>query len=331
MIEIKNLCRSFGTLRAVDDISFSVHNGSITGFLGPNGAGKTTTMRMMVSYLQPNSGSICIDGQSIFEDPLSSSAKIGYLAEHNPLYDEMYVLEILKYVANLRNMSASAFATRREFVVANCGIKHVLTQKIGTLSKGYRQRVGLAMAILHDPEILILDEPTSGLDPNQIMEIRELIKTLGKEKTVILCSHIMQEVQALCDRVLIINKGKIIVDDDMDKLNNYLQDYLVMQLELEGEGIDFSEFLDYHPELELMSEHAVGATLQMQIKMPAASDIRQDLARFVAENGWLITTMFTQQKSLEEIFHNLTKADLAELKTEAAETPELSEIEQDKI
>jgi ABC-2 type transport system ATP-binding protein len=307
MIEIKNLSRSFGTLRAVDDISFSVSSGSITGFLGPNGAGKTTTMRMMVSYLRPDSGSITIDGKSIYEDPIATSAKIGYLPEHNPLYDEMLVLEILKYVADLRKMSAPSFAQRRAFVVANCGLKQVLTQKIGTLSKGFRQRVGLAMAILHDPDILILDEPTSGLDPNQIIEIRELIRELGREKTVILSSHIMQEVQALCDRVLIINKGKIVVDNDIDKLDDYLNDFQMMHLELEGEAIDFSEFLEYHPELELISAEAGEHNIVLQLRIPSQSDIRHDLARYVAENGWLITSLYTQQKSLEEIFHSLTK------------------------
>jgi len=306
MIQIKNLSRSFGALRAVDDITFTVNSGSITGFLGPNGAGKTTTMRMMVSYLRPDAGSIVIDGNSIFDDPIVTSAKIGYLPEHNPLYEDMYVLEILKYLADLRKMPADRFALRRKYVVTNCGIRQVLTQKIATLSKGFRQRVGLALAMLHDPEILILDEPTSGLDPNQILEIRELIRELGKEKTVILSSHIMQEVQALCDRVIILNRGKIIVDDDIDNLNGYLQDYLLMILELEGEEIDFTEFLSYHPELELISEEYTEKTYKLQLKIPPHSDIRQDLARYVAENSWLITSLYTQQKSLEEIFHNLT-------------------------
>lgn len=307
MIEIKNLCRSFGTLRAVDDISFRVSSGSITGFLGPNGAGKTTTMRMMVSYLQPDSGSIAIDGESIYEDPIATSSKIGYLPEHNPLYDEMWVMEILKYMADLRKIPAGRFKERLDFVTINCGLQQVITQKIGTLSKGYRQRVGLAMAILHDPDILILDEPTSGLDPNQIIEIRELIRQLGKEKTVLLSSHIMQEVQALCDRVLIINKGKIIVDNDIDKLDDYLNDYQVMHLELEGEAIDFSEFLDYHPDIELLSAESTPNSVSMQLRIPQQSDIRHDLARYVAENGWLITSLYSRQRSLEEIFHNLTK------------------------
>lgn len=307
MIEIKNLSRHFGALKAVDEISFSVSSGTITGFLGPNGAGKTTAMRMMVGYLQPSSGSILLDGESIFADPLATSARIGYLPEHNPLYDEMITQEILRYIADLRKMPAALFTERLEYVVENCGLRDVLTQRVGTLSKGYRQRVGLAMAILHDPEILILDEPTSGLDPNQILEIRELILSLGTQKTVLLSSHIMQEVQALCDRVLIINKGKIIVDDEIGKLSSYFKDYQLLHLELEAENVDFSEFLEYHPELEVISQTQEAENFKMQIRVPAELDIKYDLARFIAENGWLIVSLYAQQKSLEEIFHDLTK------------------------
>jgi ABC-2 type transport system ATP-binding protein len=309
MIEIKNLSRHFGALKAVDEISFSVGSGTITGFLGPNGAGKTTTMRMMVGYLQPSAGSILLDGISIFADPIATSTKIGYLPEQNPLYDEMITEEILRYIADLRKMPTALFTERLAYVVENCGLQDVLTQRVGTLSKGYRQRVGLAMAILHDPDILILDEPTSGLDPNQILEIRELIRKLGTKKTVLLSSHIMQEVQALCDRVLIINKGKIIVDDEIGKLSSYFKDYQLLHLELEAENVDFSEFLEYHPELEVISQTQEGESFKMQIRIPAELDIKYDLARFIAENGWLIVSLYAQQKSLEEIFHNLTKGE----------------------
>jgi len=307
MIEIKDLCRSFGSICAVDNISFCVNNGSITGFLGPNGAGKTTTLRMMVSYLKPDSGSILIDGKSIYEDPIDTSAKIGYLPEQNPLYEDMLVMELMKYVADLRKMPPARFRERSQYVSANCGLNGVLHQKIGTLSKGFRQRVGLALAILHDPDILILDEPTSGLDPNQIIEIRDLIRKLGLEKTVILSSHIMQEVQALCDRVLIINNGKIIVDDEIDHLNKYFNDYQEIRLELEGEDIDLQEFLDYHPELELIAMELDDTHCKLQLRCPADSSIKHDLSRYVSENGWLIESLYTKQTSLEEIFFNLTK------------------------
>ncbi|HOA29046.1 MAG: ATP-binding cassette domain-containing protein [Candidatus Cloacimonetes bacterium] len=306
MIEIKDLCRNFGEIRAVDKISFSVSSGNITGFLGPNGAGKTTTLRMMVGYLQPGSGSILIDDQSIFENPIQASAKIGYLPEHNPLYEDMIVVEALEYVARLRKMTHQQFRERKLFVIESCGLKEVQYQKIGTLSKGYRQRVGLAQAILHDPEILILDEPTSGLDPNQIIEIRQLIRALGKEKTVILSSHILQEVQALCDRVLIINKGKIIVDDSISNLDAYLAEYHLLHLELEGANIDIHEFVDYYPELQLLEEIHEGDHCRMKLRVASNLDVKHDLARYVAENGWLILTLHTERKSLEEIFHKLT-------------------------
>jgi ABC-2 type transport system ATP-binding protein len=327
MIEIKKLSRSFGTLRAVDDINFSVHNGSITGFLGPNGAGKTTTLRMMVSYLKPDSGSISIDGKSIYDEPIETSAKIGYLPEQNPLYEDMLVMELLQYIADLRKMSPSRFQERSEYVISNCGINRVLYQKIGTLSKGFRQRVGLALAILHDPEILILDEPTSGLDPNQIIEIRDLIRKLGVEKTVILSSHIMQEVQALCDRVLIINNGKIIVDDDIDNVSRYFDDYLELHLEIQGENIDLQDFLDFHPELEVISLESHDQICKLILKCPSDSSVKHDLSRYVSDNGWLIENLYTKQISLEEIFFNLTKTGALPHKSdsELVQDPSLTE------
>ena len=251
MIKIDKLSRNFGDIKAVDEISFCIQDKEIVGFLGPNGAGKTTTLRMIVGYLQPGSGNIEIDGESIFTDPLKASRQIGYLPEQNPLYEEMTVVELLAYFAALRKLKRDYFRERLNFVVKNCGLKEVLNQRIGTLSKGYRQRTGLAQAILHDPKILILDEPTSGLDPNQIIEIRELIRELGKEKMVLLSSHIMQEVQALCDRVVIINKGKIIVDDTIENLPHYLNRSTMLILEVQGENIDFSDFTTKYPFVEL--------------------------------------------------------------------------------
>ncbi|MDI3503177.1 MAG: gliding motility-associated transport system ATP-binding protein [Candidatus Cloacimonadota bacterium] len=309
MIEIKNLSRSFGGIKAVDDISFTVSSGYITGFLGPNGAGKTTTMRMMVGYLQPDSGSILLNQESIFEDPIRTSKSIGYLPENNPLYDDMVTIEILQYLAALRKLDKAFFTRRVDYVVDSCGLKGVLYQKVGTLSKGYRQRVGLAIAIFHDPEILILDEPTSGLDPNQILEIRNLIRKLGEQKTVLLSSHIMQEVQALCDRVIIINKGKIIVDDEIDQLDTYLKGIQLLHLELEGEDVDLTEFLEYHPELSLEHYEHENEHHKLQIKVPSDLDIKPNLSRYITERGWLITSLYMQKQSLEEIFHDLTQED----------------------
>ncbi len=308
MIQIEKLSRHFGAIKAVDEISFTVDSGSITGFLGPNGAGKTTTMRMMVGYLQPSAGSIKMDGESIFSDPILTSTKIGYLPEHNPLYDEMITLEILRYIGDLRKMGKAKYKERLEFVVESCGLKAVLTQKVATLSKGYRQRVGLAMAILHDPEVLILDEPTSGLDPNQILEIRELIRRLGKEKTVLLSSHIMQEVQALCDRVLIINSGKIIVDDEIANLGRYLADYQSLNLELEGENVDLQGIFDDVPGLRIEENIQEGNHYKIRLSIPAEKDLKHEIARRVTAKGWLIVSLYAHSKSLEEIFHNLTKS-----------------------
>jgi len=320
MISINNLSRSFGHIKAVDDISFTIQDKEIMGFLGPNGAGKTTTLRMMVGYLQPSSGSIELDGESIFSDPIKASSQIGYLPEQNPLYDDMSVAEALAYLAALRGLKHDFFVQRRNFVVQNCGLKEVLHQQIGTLSKGYRQRTGLAQAILHDPRILILDEPTSGLDPNQIMEIRELIRTLGREKMVILSSHIMQEVQALCDRVVIINKGKIIVDDRKENLPNYLKKSSLLSLEVKGEGIEFSEFIQQHPGIRIDIISQTETNCKVNIYDTSELDLRQELAQFISQKGWLILELTTNKKSLESIFHELTG--------ESIVPPELPELEE---
>lgn len=328
MIKIDKLSRYFGEIKAVDEISFCIQDKEIVGFLGPNGAGKTTTLRMIVGYLQPSSGNIEIDGESIFTDPLKASRQIGYLPEQNPLYDEMTVVELLAYFAALRKLKRDYFQERLNFVVKNCGLKDVLYQRIGTLSKGYRQRTGLAQAILHDPRILILDEPTSGLDPNQIIEIRELIRELGKEKMVLLSSHIMQEVQALCDRVVIINKGKIIVDDNIENLPNYLKRSSMLILEVQGENVDFSDFLKEYPfvELDILSRNETTCKVcvyetsgrlisssitnnesdKNSIDETSEFDLRQELSRFIRDRGWLILEFSTSKMSLESIFHELT-------------------------
>jgi len=306
MIKIDKLSRYFGDIKAVDEISFCIQDKEIVGFLGPNGAGKTTTLRMIVGYLQPSSGNIEIDGESIFTDPLKASRQIGYLPEQNPLYDEMTVVELLAYFAALRKLKRDYFRERLNFVVKNCGLKDVLYQRIGTLSKGYRQRTGLAQAILHDPRILILDEPTSGLDPNQIIEIRELIRELGKEKMVLLSSHIMQEVQALCDRVVIINKGKIIVDDNIENLPNYLKRSTMLILEVQGENVDFSDFLKEYPFVELDILSRTETTCKVCVYETSEFDLRQELSRFIRDRGWLILEFSTSKMSLESIFHELT-------------------------
>ena len=217
-ITVNNLTKIFGTQKAVDGISFSVKQGEILGFLGPNGAGKTTTMRVAACYLPPTSGTVTVCGYDVMESSIEVRKSVGYLAEHNPLYLDMYVREYLQFIGSLHNLKGKKLKSSVEKMIQLCGLSPEQNKKIGTLSKGFRQRVGLAQALIHDPEVLIMDEPTSGLDPNQIIEIREVIKNIGKEKTVVFSTHILQEVEAICDRVVIINEGKIVADSKVAEL-----------------------------------------------------------------------------------------------------------------
>src|SRR6056297_2023709 len=218
MIEVKQISKAFGSNKALDQVSFSVKKGEILGFLGPNGAGKTTALKIITSFWPQDEGQVLIDGQDTLKDSLKTRQKIGYLPETVPLYEDMTVFEYLKFVAGVRGIKKSEIPSRIEKVVASCGLKGMLKKPIEELSKGYRQRVGLAQAIIHDGEVLILDEPTTGLDPNQIVEIRDLIKEIGKEKTVIFSTHILSEVSAVCDRVIIINKGKIVSEGTPEEI-----------------------------------------------------------------------------------------------------------------
>lgn len=217
-IKIQNLTKTYGTQKAVDNISFEVHKGEIVGFLGPNGAGKSTTMKILTGYIPSTEGSAEVNGFDVKSQPMQVKKSIGYLPEHNPLYLEMYVREFLEFIGSLYGLKGAELKNRIEEVIELVGLSLEKHKKIGQLSKGYRQRVGLAQAMIHNPEVLILDEPTTGLDPNQLVEIRNLIKEVGKNKTVIFSSHIMQEVEALCDRVVIINRGKIVADGNLAEL-----------------------------------------------------------------------------------------------------------------
>jgi ABC-2 type transport system ATP-binding protein len=217
-IEVTNLTKVYGSQRAIDGISFSLKKGEIVGFLGPNGAGKSTTMKILTGYLKPSEGVAKVSDYDVTQQSMPARKAIGYLPEHNPLYLDMYVTEFLLFSGKLYGMKGAALAARVEEVILMCGLEVEKRKKIGQLSKGYRQRVGLAQSFLHDPSVLILDEPTTGLDPNQIQEIREVIRTAGKNKTVLFSTHIMQEVEALCDRVIIINKGKVVSDSSLNAL-----------------------------------------------------------------------------------------------------------------
>jgi ABC-2 type transport system ATP-binding protein len=297
-IEVKNLFKYYGEQAAVRDVSFSVNKGEIVAFLGPNGAGKSTTMKIMTGYIPASSGEVYIGGIKVDVDELKTRQMIGYLPENNPLYVDMYVREYLEFVGRIykvKNLKA-----RVAEMVHAVGLDVEQNKKIGALSKGYRQRVGLAQAIIHDPEVLILDEPTTGLDPNQLVEIRELIRQIGKQKTVLLSTHIMQEVEAICDRVIILSKGQIVADDKAKTL----------QQELEHQTV-YVEFDSAVTKAQLAKIPNVSKVEALEkgwlIESIAPEDLRKSVAQHAQTQNWLILTLNIEQKSLEEVFKELTK------------------------
>mgnify|MGYP000159161832 CR=1 FL=1 len=303
-ITIEHLTKKYGAQRAVDDISFEVKKGEILGFLGPNGAGKTTTMKMITTYLLPDGGDISVGGKDVINEAQGVRKLIGYLPEHNPLYTDMPVIDYLAYCASLQDVPKDRIPTQVRKMVGVCGLDLEKHKKISELSKGYRQRVGLAQAMIHDPEILILDEPTTGLDPNQIVEIRELIKEIGKEKTVILSTHILPEVEATCDRILIINRGKIVADGTADSLRKQSQGKEVLTVTVEdGEAATVEASLAEVYTVEAVK--ALGDNRYEIISLPDLSSKREIFKR-VAEQGWIMTEMVASEKKLEDIFRNLT-------------------------
>ncbi len=298
-IEVKNLSKFYGEQAAVNDISFSIKKGEIVGFLGPNGAGKSTTMKILTGFIPSTNGEVRICGLEVDVDALETRKKIGYLPENNPLYLDMYVREYLEFVGNIYKVPN--LKQRVNEMIHQVGLEVEQNKKIGMLSKGYRQRVGLAQAIIHDPEVLILDEPTTGLDPNQLVEIRELIKRIGKSKTVILSTHIMQEVSAICDRVIIIKQGKIVADDKAEDLQ-FEENKQVVYVEFEG---DFSK-----NQLKKMSGittvENVGENAWL-IESDNSVDLRKFIAQFAQKNNLLVLTLRKEEKTLEEVFKELTK------------------------
>jgi ABC-2 type transport system ATP-binding protein len=296
-IEVKNLFKYYGDQAAVKDITFKVNSGEIVGFLGPNGAGKSTTMKIITGYISASSGKVKVCGIPVTESSLDTRRKIGYLPENNPLYLDMYVKEYLTFVGNIYKVPN--LKERVDEMIEKVGLEVEQNKKIGQLSKGYRQRVGLAQAIIHDPEVLILDEPTSGLDPNQLLEIRSLIKSIGKEKTVMLSTHIMQEVEAICDRIVIINKGEIVADNTAK--------------DLQSEGGNLTVYAEFEGELTksmLKKIEGVGkierVTNGWLLESKDNVDLRKRVAKFAQENDFLAITLRVEEKSLEEVFKNLT-------------------------
>lgn len=300
-VQVSNLSKIYGTQTAVDDLSFEAKSGEILGFLGPNGAGKTTTMKILTCYLPQTSGEAVVCGHDVTEDPMAVRSNMGYLPEHNPLYKEMYVREYLQFIARVHKIAKPA--ARIEEMIEMTGLGREQGKLIGTLSKGYRQRVGLAQAMIHDPEVLILDEPTSGLDPNQLVDIRALIKQIGSEKTVIFSTHIMQEVQAICDRVLIINQGKLVADDPIDRLQSRLAGEVIVTVE-------FKQKVERERLLKIKGVKSVNALKgnRWQLISPQQHDIREAVFSFAVDNQLSLLELHREGVSVEDVFRRLTSA-----------------------
>jgi ABC-2 type transport system ATP-binding protein len=297
-ISISNLTKIYGHQKAVDDISFEVGNNEIVGFLGPNGAGKSTTMKIITGYLAADSGIVLVNGMNVNTNPLDAKKQIGYLPEGNPLYYEMYVREYLEFIAGIHHLKGAK--ARIEEVIDLTGLRIESDKKTGQLSKGYKQRVGLAAALLHDPKVLILDEPTTGLDPNQIVEIRQLIKELGKNKTVLFSSHILQEVESVCDRIIIINKGKIVANDTLANLQSTNKNAHMVIVEFAKKiNIDLLKNL---PGVEHVEENANHYNIQTS----DPEKVKKLLLEFSLQNNLDILSLQSKSKSLEEVFRNLT-------------------------
>ena len=314
MISVKNLTKYYGDFQALKGISFEIKSGEIVGILGPNGAGKSTTLRILTCYFNPTSGDAIIDGKSILDEENNVKKIIGYLPESAPLYNDMCVFDYLVYMADIQELERSKLNERLHYVVNVCGLKEVISKPIGELSKGYKQRVGLAGAIIHDPKILILDEPTNGLDPNQIVEIRELIKELGKEKTVLVSTHILSEVEATCSRAIIINKGNIIADDTPENLslnfgNNDKSSTIKISIKTNDNIESVKEKLlsvsdIYKVEIEDNFNNIKGLTIYSNSEEP-----RDEIYRFIKSTDWIIYEMTRVKENLETVFHTLTKGD----------------------
>lgn len=300
---VSHLTKLYGQQKAVNDISFSIDKGEIVGFLGPNGAGKSTTMKIATGYLPPTSGTVQVNGLDVTTHSLKVRKMMGYLPEHNPLYLDMFVHEYLHFVGKVFDISASTLKVRIPEIIGLCGLGREQNKRIEELSKGYRQRVGLAQALIHNPDVLILDEPTTGLDPNQILEIRKLIKEISRDKTVIFSTHIMQEVQAICDRVIVINQGEIVADD---KVVNLLkrQSHVYVVVEFEGEV----------NESELLALDGVESVTSMQkglyrLAAREGADLRPEVFRLAADKNLSLIGLRQEENSLEEIFRSLTAKD----------------------
>lgn len=305
MISIQNISKSFGPNKAVDNLSLEIKKGEVVGLLGPNGAGKTTTIRMICGFLYPDSGQVLIDGKKIEENPEEVKKRFGYLPENNPLYEDMLVSEYLSFVASLKDIPKSERSSTLKEIAKETGIANVYFKPISELSKGYRQRVGLAQAILHKPDILVFDEPTEGLDPNQRVEIRKLITELGKDRTVLISTHVLGEVGAMCNRVVIINKGRLAADGTMADLSSMTRGKRRVIVEVQGD----------HVEENLRKIEAVGNIVskplqnnleQFTLHLEKKEDIRPQIFNLAKQHGWMLYELHQEETSLEDVFRELT-------------------------
>ena len=304
-IVIENLTKKYGEQKAVNNISFEIKTGEVVGFLGPNGAGKSTTMKMITCYMSPSSGDVRLDNLSILDQPEEVKKKIGYLPENNPLYTDMPIVEYLRFAAEIQGVEKSKISSRIAEMIEMCGLDLEKHKKINELSKGYRQRVGLAQAMIHDPEVLILDEPTTGLDPNQIIEIRKLIKKLGKEKTVILSSHILSEVEATCDRILIINRGRIVADGSSETLRKQSQGQELLQVSIEAADEEVKKELLGLATVETVTPVDGKAGL-FTVQSKPEQESRKPIFDLCVSKKWYLTELRGIETQLEDVFRDLT-------------------------
>ena len=300
-LQLKNLTKIYGAQKAVNNVSFEIGEGQIVGFLGPNGAGKSTTMKIATCFLPPTSGEVWVGGFNVVEKPMEVKKITGYLPEHNPLYLDLYVHEYLNFIGRLYGLRGKKLRYRVNEMVDLCGLAREQNKKIQALSKGYRQRVGLAQALIHDPKILILDEPTSGLDPNQLVEIRKLIRTISEHKTVVFSTHIMQEVQALCDRVIVINKGEIVADDQLDLILQKAGNTAVILVHFERDvNVDQLKALNGVKDVQVLDG------FKYRVTSDGSIDLRPEIFRFAADNNLSLIGLKQEEGSLENIFRDLT-------------------------
>lgn len=312
MIEVQNLTKRYGPLTAVDDVSFRVERGEILGFLGPNGAGKTTTMRVLTGYMPPSEGKAVVAGYDVLEQPLEAKRRTGYLPETPPLYPEMTVRDYLTFVAKIKGVPRGECRARVDGSMERTRIADVAHRHCGKLSKGYRQRVGLAQALLHNPEVLILDEPTAGLDPKQIIETRELIKQLGGDHTIILSTHILPEVSQTCHRIVIINKGRVVAVDTPENLTSRLRGSETLYVQVDAMGADVRTTLEAIPGVTSVAvADTRGTTSALEVNSESGRDVRRELAAAVVARGWGLLELRPLRMSLEEVFLHLTTADAA--------------------